>query len=70
MRAVWNKTDFKKNWSSAKLEASAAFGNDDMYIEKLIQERKSERDSKDYEMSDSIRFDLEKSFVYINLVKF
>ena len=38
MRAVWNKTDFKKNWSSAKLEASAAFGNDDMYIEKLIQE--------------------------------
>ena len=38
MRAVWSKTDFKKSWSSAKQEASAAFGNDDMYIEKLIQE--------------------------------
>ena len=38
MRAVWNKADFKKSWSSAKQEASAAFGNDDMYIEKLIQE--------------------------------
>ena len=38
MRAVWDKKDFKKNWSSAKQEASAAFGNDDMYIEKLIQE--------------------------------
>ena len=38
MRAVWSKADFKKSWSSAKQEASAAFGNDDMYIEKLIQE--------------------------------
>ena len=38
MRAVWNKADFKKSWSSAKQEALAAFGNDDMYIEKLIQE--------------------------------
>ena len=38
MRAVWNKSDFSKSWSSAKQEASAAFGNDDMYIEKLIEE--------------------------------
>ena len=38
MRAVWNKTEFSKNWASAKQEASAAFGNDDMYIEKLIEE--------------------------------
>ena len=38
MRAVWDKKEFKKSWSSAKQEASAAFGNDDMYIEKLIQE--------------------------------
>ena len=38
MRAVWNKKGFKKSWSSAKQEASAAFGNDNMYIEKLIQE--------------------------------
>ena len=27
MRAVWDKKDFKKSWSSAKQEASAAFGN-------------------------------------------
>ena len=38
MRAVWNKAEFSKNWASAKQEASAAFGNDDMYIEKLIEE--------------------------------
>ena len=38
MRAVWNKSEFSKNWNSAKQEASAAFGNDDMYIEKLIEE--------------------------------
>ena len=38
MRAVWDKKEFKKSWSSAKQEASAAFGNDDMYIEKLIKE--------------------------------
>ena len=38
MRAVWNKAEFSKNWTSAKQEASAAFGNDDMYIEKLIEE--------------------------------
>ena len=38
MRAVWSKKDFKKSWNSAKQEASAAFGNDDMYIEKLIEE--------------------------------
>ena len=38
MRAVFKRNDFKKNWESAKQEAKAAFGNDDMYIEKLIQE--------------------------------
>jgi len=38
MRAVWNKSEFSKNWNSAKQEAAAAFGNDDMYIEKLIVE--------------------------------
>ena len=38
MRAVWNKSDLKKSWDSAKQESSAAFGNDDMYIEKLIEE--------------------------------
>ena len=38
MRAVWNKNDLKKSWDSAKKEALAGFGNDDMYIEKLIEE--------------------------------
>tara|TARA_A200000113_G_scaffold31615_1_gene26293 strand:+ start:149 stop:1483 length:1335 start_codon:yes stop_codon:yes gene_type:complete len=38
MRAVWNKSEFSKNWNSAKQEAAAAFGNEDMYIEKLIVE--------------------------------
>ncbi len=38
MRAVWNKSEFSKNWNSTKQEAAAAFGNDDMYIEKLIVE--------------------------------
>ena len=38
MRAVWKKTDLKKSWDSAKQESSAAFGNDDMYMEKLIEE--------------------------------
>ncbi len=38
MRAVWNKSDLQKSWDSAKQESSAAFGNDDMYIEKLIEE--------------------------------
>jgi acetyl-CoA carboxylase biotin carboxylase subunit len=38
MRAVWNKTDLQKAWHEAKKEALAGFGNDDMYIEKLIEE--------------------------------
>ena len=38
MRAVWNKTDLQKAWNEAKKEALAGFGNDDMYIEKLIEE--------------------------------
>ncbi|MBF25113.1 MAG: acetyl-CoA carboxylase biotin carboxylase subunit [Flavobacteriales bacterium] len=38
MRAVWKKTNLKKSWDSAKQESSAAFGNDDMYMEKLIEE--------------------------------
>ena len=36
MRAVF-KNDFKKNWERQS-RSQAAFGNDDMYIEKLIQE--------------------------------
>ena len=38
MRAVWSETDLEKSWTEAKQESSAAFGNDDMYIEKLIEE--------------------------------
>ena len=38
MREVWKKADLKKAWDSAKQEASAAFGNDGMYMEKLIED--------------------------------
>jgi acetyl-CoA carboxylase biotin carboxylase subunit len=38
MRAVWSEADLEKAWNSAKQEAGAAFGNDGMYMEKLIQE--------------------------------
>jgi len=38
MRAVWTEDDLKSAWDSAKQESKAAFGNDDMYMEKLIEE--------------------------------
>lgn len=38
MRAVWKETDLKDAWDSARQESKAAFGNDDMYMEKLIEE--------------------------------
>ncbi len=38
MRAVWDEKDLQKSWESARQEAGAAFGNDGMYMEKLIQE--------------------------------
>ncbi len=38
MRAVWKKDELKKAWESARQEASASFGNDGMYMEKLIVE--------------------------------
>ena len=38
MREVWNKEEFSKAWESAKKEAKASFGDDGMYIEKLIEE--------------------------------
>lgn len=38
MRAVWAKEDLRKAWDSARQEAAAAFGNDGMYMEKLIEE--------------------------------
>ncbi len=38
MRAVWKPEDLKEAWDSARQESKAAFGNNDMYLEKLIEE--------------------------------
>ena len=38
MRAVWKKEDLQNAWDSARQEAKAAFANDGMYMEKLIEE--------------------------------
>ena len=38
MRAVWKKEDLLDAWDSARMEAKASFGNDGMYMEKLIEE--------------------------------
>jgi len=38
MRAVSKKEDLLKAWESARQEAKASFGNDGMYLEKLIEE--------------------------------
>ena len=38
MRAVWKEEDLEPAWESARKEADASFGNDGMYMEKLIEE--------------------------------
>ncbi|MCB0374761.1 MAG: acetyl-CoA carboxylase biotin carboxylase subunit [Sinomicrobium sp.] len=38
MRAVWKEENLQKAWEGARQEAAAAFGNDGMYMEKLIEE--------------------------------
>ncbi|RZJ30058.1 MAG: acetyl-CoA carboxylase biotin carboxylase subunit [Flavobacterium sp.] len=38
MRAVWKPEDLLKAWEGARQESAAAFGNDGMYMEKLIEE--------------------------------
>ena len=38
MRAVWKEENLKDAWDAARQESKAAFGNDDMYMEKLIEE--------------------------------
>jgi acetyl-CoA carboxylase biotin carboxylase subunit len=38
MRAVWKKDGLLKAWEDARQEAKNAFGNDAMYMEKLIEE--------------------------------
>ena len=37
MREVWTKEEFSKAWDSATKEAKASFGDEAMYIEKLIE---------------------------------
>ncbi|MFC7356207.1 acetyl-CoA carboxylase biotin carboxylase subunit [Jejudonia soesokkakensis] len=38
MRAVWKEENLQDAWESARQESKAAFGNNDMYMEKLIEE--------------------------------
>ncbi len=38
MRAVWKEEELEPAWESARKEAEASFGNDGMYMEKLIEE--------------------------------
>ena len=38
MRAVWTEDDLLKSWDDARQESKASFNNDDMYMEKLIEE--------------------------------
>ena len=38
MRAVWKEEELEDCWVAARYESKMAFGNDDMYLEKLIQE--------------------------------
>ncbi len=38
MRAVWSEEDLQAAWESDRQDSKAAFGNDDMYMEKLIEE--------------------------------
>ena len=38
MRAIWKEDELEKAWEYARQEAAAAFGNDGMYMEKLIEE--------------------------------
>jgi len=37
MRAIWKKEDLRDAWDGARMESKAAFANDDMYMEKLIE---------------------------------
>ncbi len=38
MRIVWEEKEFEKQWSMARQEAKASFGNDGIYVEKFIEE--------------------------------
>ncbi len=38
MRVVWKEEDLETQWSNARAEAGASFGNDGVYMEKYIEE--------------------------------
>lgn len=38
MRIIRSENDFDKAWNDARMEASAAFGNDGLYLEKYVEE--------------------------------
>lgn len=38
MRIIWKDEEFEPAWDSARQEASAAFGNDGMYLEKYVED--------------------------------
>ncbi len=38
MRGVWKEEDLRKAWDGARQESLAAFANNDMYLEKLIED--------------------------------
>src|SRR6185503_11228684 len=38
MRVIHEEAEIEKAFNSAKIEAAAAFGNDDLYMEKYIEE--------------------------------
>jgi acetyl-CoA carboxylase biotin carboxylase subunit len=38
MRLVWREENLKNSWGSARTESKAAFGNDEMYMEKFIED--------------------------------
>jgi acetyl-CoA carboxylase, biotin carboxylase subunit len=38
MRKINSEEEFEKHWNDAKMEASASFGNDGMYMEKFVEE--------------------------------
>jgi len=38
MRVVWEAKEFENSWNMARQEAKASFSNDDIYVEKFIEE--------------------------------
>ena len=38
MRLVWEKENLQSSWENARQESQSSFGNDDMYLEKFIEE--------------------------------